>query len=217
MNGLNESTVISFFVVGLLAVLNKQVVVVWQIAAAAIKGLVFGREYNLDGDTKTPDWFDGFNSGDGTWGLTQAVSYHLLFVKTVMRDAGGGLHQRDISILEWIATKFTRRHVSKEQKEAITAAGNNWPPMPTKHQDHKAVMVLAMDRLQGEVGRLTNAFDRARQSREEDSLKRPALDELWQVALGELATSNRDVARSLDSAGTKVGNAGKKVAKAWCD
>lgn len=204
---------ISFFIVGLLAVLNQQVIIAWKIVWAAAKGILFGREYNLDGNTDTSDWCEEINKAGDRWGLLEIRSYHLLYVRTYMRDKLGELHQRDIPILEWITTRATRRHTSEHQKCVIAEAGG-WPPL-SPEQPAGPHVADQLATLCSYLQNFTKALDKARQSREAGQLKTAELLTSKTAAMVELATSNRDMARSLDSAGTKISNAGKKVAKAW--
>jgi hypothetical protein len=114
---------------GLAAVLKEQILICFKVATVFVKSFFWGREYNLDGDESTADWCEGYNTGKGEWGLIKILRYSIFHVRTEMRDLNGELHQRDIPILEWIATRTNRRHVSKQQRDAIKSANNDWPTL----------------------------------------------------------------------------------------
>lgn len=116
----------SLLAFGLLAVMRDQVIFLFKVCKVYLCAFFVDREYNLDRDKSTADWCEGFNPGDGTWGLMKILEYRVLSVLVEMKSRTG-VHQREIPILDWMNGKSSRRGLSAQQKQAIKEAGNDWP------------------------------------------------------------------------------------------
>lgn len=170
--------------------------------------------FNFDGRTDTDDWASMRDPATGKKSLIRIAAYNQPkngpgtgSVVFYTKNEDGGEERNQWRLMKWEENIENLSEVTVNQAAEITAAGNWWPQLPGV-APADPYMVNALDLLRFEL-------EKTRRSREASLLKTAELLAGKIEAMSELATSNRDVARSLDSAGTKISNAGKKVAKAW--
>ena len=170
--------------------------------------------FNFDGRTDTSDWANMRDPATGRKSLIRIAAYlppkngpGTGSVVFYTKNEDGCEERSQWRLMIWEENIENLSEVTGNQATAIKKNGNNWPQLPPVDPADPYI-VAAIDSLRLELGK-------NRQSREAGLLKAAELLTGKITAMSELATSNRDVARSLDSAGTKISNAGKKVAKAW--
>lgn len=166
--------------------------------------------FNFDDRADTDDWANMRDPATGKKSLIRIAAYippkngpgtGAVIFYTMSPDGSESRHTW--RLMKWEDNIENLSEATKKQAEAIKDAGNWWPPRCPVTPS----MVNVLDALRSEL-------EKNRQSREAGLLKTAELLTGKIEAMSELATSHRDVARSLDSAGTKISNAGKKVAKA---
>lgn len=89
-------------------------------------------QYNLDGDTNTPDWCEKVNS-NAVWYQVKIIEYHFFYRLVQVRDAAGELHDMRIRTLDFI--NEPSRELSRQQRVAVSKAGNDWPPVIEQESD----------------------------------------------------------------------------------
>lgn len=117
-------SVIGFVALAVAAVLREYLINFCRILFANI---FRSGQYNLDGDPSTPDWCEMVND-NAEWFMVKILEYHFFYRLVQVRDAAGGLHDMRIMTLDFINAQS--RELSREQRVAVSKAGNDWPPMP---------------------------------------------------------------------------------------
>ena len=170
--------------------------------------------FNFDGRADTDDWANMRDPATGQKALIRIAAYNppkngpgTGSVVFYTKNADGEEERNRWRLAVWEDNAENLSEITDKQATAIKDNGNSWPPLPAVGPADP-YMVAAIDTLCNELGK-------SRHSREAGLLKIGAFVVGKIEAMKELTTSNRDVARSLDSAGTKISNAGKKVARAW--
>ena len=121
---LQEIGIFGFVVTALLFTIKDYLVAFFRILFANI---FRGGQYNLDGDASTPDWCEMVNA-NAEWYTVKILEYHFFYRLVQVRDAAGELHDMRIRTLDFI--NAPSRELSRQQRVAVSKAGNDWPPMP---------------------------------------------------------------------------------------
>lgn len=120
----SSASIVGFVVLAVAAVLREYLINFCRILFANI---FRSGQYNLDGDPSTPDWCEMVND-NAEWFMVKILEYHFFYRLVQVRDAAGGLHDMRIRTLDFI--NAPSRELSRQQRVAVSKAGNDWPPMP---------------------------------------------------------------------------------------
>ena len=118
-----EIGIIGFIVTALLFTIKDYLVAFFRVLFANI---FRSGQYNLDGDTSTADWCEMVND-NAEWFMVKILEYHFFYRLVQVRDAAGELHDMRIRTLDFI--NAPSRELSRQQRVAVSKAGNDWPPL----------------------------------------------------------------------------------------